>query len=74
MDYLAATARTSPAAMAAGPLADATRELTDERCRLLARVGFIAPLHGDADEITGLGERYLKGEVNAALYAPWGNE
>jgi hypothetical protein len=41
-----------------------------ERCRLLTRVGFIAPLHGDAYEITGLGKRYLAGEVNAALYEP----
>ena len=57
MDHLAATARSSPAAIAAGPPADVTRELIAERCRLLARVGFIAPLHGDAYEITGLGER-----------------
>jgi hypothetical protein len=36
MDHLAATARSSTAAMAAGPLADATCELIDERCRILS--------------------------------------
>ena len=45
-----------------------------ERCRVLARVGFIGPLHGDAYEITGLGERYLDCEVNAAHYGPWARE
>jgi len=45
-----------------------------ERCRILSRIGFIASLHGDAYEITGLGERSLASEVNAALYEPWGNE
>ncbi len=32
----------------------------------IAWVGLISPLYGDAYEITGLGERYLDGEVNAA--------
>jgi hypothetical protein len=50
------------------------RELIGEWWRVLARVGSLAPLYGDAGEIAGLGERYLVGEVNAAHYAPWARE
>jgi hypothetical protein len=67
MDHLAARARSSPAAMAAGPLADATRELIDERCRILARVGFLVLTYGGTYELTTVGVRYLDGDLDPTL-------
>jgi hypothetical protein len=67
MDHLAATARSSPAAMAAEPLADVTRELIDERCRILARVGFLVLTYGGTYELTMMGLRYLDGELDPTL-------
>ena len=67
MDHLAATARSSPAAMATGPLADATRALIDERCRILARVGFLVLTDGGTYELTTMGLRYLDGELDPTL-------
>jgi len=67
MDHLVATARSSPAAMAAGPLADATRALINERCRLLAGVGFLVLTYGGTYELTTMGLRYLDGELDPSL-------
>jgi len=67
VDHLAVTARPSPAAMAAGPLAAATRESIDERCRILARVGFLVVTDGGVYERTTMGLRSLDGEVALAL-------
>jgi hypothetical protein len=49
--------------MAAGPLADATRALIDERCRLLAGVGFLVLTYIRTYELTKMGLRYLDGDL-----------
>jgi hypothetical protein len=67
MDHLAARARSSTAAMAAGPLADATRELIDERRRVLARVGFLVLTDGGTYELTTMGLRYPDEDLDPAL-------
>jgi hypothetical protein len=72
MNHLAEAACSSPAAMAVEPLADATRERIDERCRILARVGFLVLTYGGTYELTTMGLRYLDGEVDPKLLGDGG--
>jgi hypothetical protein len=67
MNHLAEAACSSPAAMAAGPLLDASCERIDRRCRLLARVGFLVLTYGGTYELTTMGLRYLDGELDPSL-------
>jgi hypothetical protein len=53
--------------MAAGPLADVTRALIDERCRILARIAFLVLTYGATYELTTMGLRYLDGEIDPEL-------
>ena len=56
---------------------EATPERVDERCRVLARLGYVEPaLDGGNPEETTMwelgywGKRYLAGEVDAEMYRP----
>lgn len=68
MDHLAAKARSSPAVMAAGPLANATRERVNERCSLFARAGILVLTDTGTYELTTMGLRHFDGELDPTLF------
>lgn len=59
---------------AASDLGAANRRRVAERCRVLAQAGFVVVLPrddlGDRFDITGWGQRYLEGEVDAEHRRP----
>jgi len=67
VEYVAEDSLASPRLMASAIQFDASQQRIQERCRMLADAGLIAPISDDFEmyEVTSEGQRYLVGELDA---------
>ncbi|UWG46591.1 PhiH1 repressor family protein, contains HTH domain [Halanaeroarchaeum sp. HSR-CO] len=73
LEHLSEEGWSTPHIMAKEPAfhdLEASKARIGERCRALADVDFIAPIHGDMYEITTWGQLYLDGDLDADNQAP----
>ena len=77
LEYLDGVLWSEPVLMSRFGDFEATPERVEERCRALARVGYVEPAHAERTpeettmwELGYWGKRYLAGEVNAGLDRP----
>jgi len=67
LEHLEDESWSSPAVMASQPALRASRARCRERCHMLKYAGLVAPLYRGCDmyEITGNGQQYLRGDLDA---------
>lgn len=74
LEFLRLKGWSSPELIARELSAEASRRRVHERCRVLAHAGLVLPNSDDVDadrfNITGWGELYLDGKINAELMRP----
>lgn len=67
IEFVAEEALASPGLIASAMPVEASKQRIRERCSMCAEAGLIAPYSEDAEiyEVTGEGQRYLSGELDA---------
>jgi len=70
LEYLAEESWTTPSIIESEPTIDISEGHIKERLLFLCYAGLVDRLHADMFEITGMGLRYLDGELDAA-HRPW---